>query len=118
MATNSKFKSDPFEAIHSSASAVHRVGAISDTTMPEFDEISAPTKTDKRTNPHNGSSLDDFLKDEGRFDEVHAKALQRALAEHDLPVQYEARTERGDEKVGLKLPDKLDRHFSKSTDRK
>ena len=38
-------------------------------------------KTEKRTNPHSGSSFDDFLKDEGMFDEVHAKALKRALAE-------------------------------------
>jgi putative transcriptional regulator len=38
MATKRKFKSDAFEAIHSSASALHRVGAISKTTMREFDE--------------------------------------------------------------------------------
>lgn len=38
-------------------------------------------KTEKQTNPHRGSSFDDFLKDEGMFDEVHAKALKRALAE-------------------------------------
>jgi antitoxin HicB len=38
-------------------------------------------KTEKRTNPHLGSKFDDFLKDEGIFDEVHAKALKRALAE-------------------------------------
>jgi putative transcriptional regulator len=38
MTTKRKFKSDAFEAIHSSASALHRVGAISKTTMREFDE--------------------------------------------------------------------------------
>jgi putative transcriptional regulator len=38
MATKRKFKSDAFEAIHSSAIALHRVGAISKTTMREFDE--------------------------------------------------------------------------------
>ena len=38
-------------------------------------------KTEKRINPHSGSSFDDFLKDEAIFDEVHAKALKRALAE-------------------------------------
>ena len=32
-------------------------------------------------NPHSGSSFDDLLEDEGMFDEVHAKALKRALAE-------------------------------------
>jgi predicted XRE-type DNA-binding protein len=34
-----------------------------------------------RSNPHSGSRFDDFLKDEGIFDEVQAKALKRALAE-------------------------------------
>ena len=34
---NKKFKSDAFEAIHSAASAMHRVGAIDKTTMREFD---------------------------------------------------------------------------------
>ena len=38
-------------------------------------------KTEKRINPHSGSSFDDFLKDEAIFDEVHTKALKRALAE-------------------------------------
>ena len=32
-----KFKSDAFEAIHSSASALHRVGAIDKATMRTFD---------------------------------------------------------------------------------
>lgn len=34
-----------------------------------------------RTNPHTGSRFDDFLKDEGIFDEVQARALKRALTE-------------------------------------
>lgn len=38
-------------------------------------------KTEKRTNPHDGGSFDDFLKEEDIFDEVHARALKRALAE-------------------------------------
>jgi putative transcriptional regulator len=37
MATKRKFKSDAFEAIHSSASAMYKVGAIDKTTMREFD---------------------------------------------------------------------------------
>lgn len=32
-------------------------------------------------NPHTGSRFDDFLKNEGIFEEVQAKALKRALAE-------------------------------------
>jgi putative transcriptional regulator len=44
MATRSKFKSDAFEAIHSSAAALHKVGAIDKTTMKRFDEscLTAP----------------------------------------------------------------------------
>src|SRR5580700_6973584 len=38
MATKRKFKSDAFEAIHSSAAALHRVGAIDKATMKDFDE--------------------------------------------------------------------------------
>ena len=34
-----------------------------------------------KRNPHTGSRFDDFLKDEGIFAEVQAKALKRALAE-------------------------------------
>ena len=34
-----------------------------------------------KSNPHSGSSFDDFLKEEGIFDEVQARALKRALAE-------------------------------------
>jgi putative transcriptional regulator len=44
MATKPKYKSDAFEAIHSAASALHRIGAIGKTTMRQFDEaaLSAP----------------------------------------------------------------------------
>lgn len=38
MATKRKFKSEAFEAIHSSATALRKVGAISKQTMREFDE--------------------------------------------------------------------------------
>ena len=34
-----------------------------------------------KRNPHAGSNFDDFLKDEGMFEEVQAKALKRALSE-------------------------------------
>jgi putative transcriptional regulator len=37
MATKRKFKSDAFEAIDSSAAALHRVGAIGKATMKDFD---------------------------------------------------------------------------------
>ncbi len=44
MATKRKFKSDAFEAIHSSATALRNVGAINKRTMRDFDEaaLSAP----------------------------------------------------------------------------
>ena len=34
-----------------------------------------------KSNPHAGSRFDDFLKEEGIFEAVQAKALKRALAE-------------------------------------
>jgi hypothetical protein len=37
-------------------------------------------KTSK-ANPHHGSNFDDFLKEEGIYSEVQARALKRALAE-------------------------------------
>jgi len=45
MATKRKFKSDAFEAIHTSARALAKVGAINKTTLREFDEacLSIPT---------------------------------------------------------------------------
>jgi putative transcriptional regulator len=44
MATKRKFKGDAFEAIHSSATALYRIGAIDKTTMRRFDEscLTAP----------------------------------------------------------------------------
>ena len=38
MTTKRKFKSDAFDAIHASARALHKVGAISKVTLREFDE--------------------------------------------------------------------------------
>ena len=35
----------------------------------------------KKPNPHSGSNFDDFLKEEGIFEEVQAKALKRGVAE-------------------------------------
>jgi putative transcriptional regulator len=40
MTMRDKFKSDAFAAIHSSASALHRVGAIDKATMRDFDNQS------------------------------------------------------------------------------
>jgi putative transcriptional regulator len=44
-ARKTKFKSSAFEAIHSSARALHKVGAIDKATMRSFDEscLSVPT---------------------------------------------------------------------------
>lgn len=44
MTVKHKFKSDAFEAIHSSATALYKVGAIGKTTMRGFDEscLAAP----------------------------------------------------------------------------
>ncbi len=46
MATKTKFKTDALEAIHSSASALYKVGAINKTTMRSFDVacLAAPTE--------------------------------------------------------------------------
>jgi hypothetical protein len=45
----------------------------------------------KPKNPHIGSSFDDFLKCESLFNEVHAKARERAFAEqHEGVVANEA----------------------------
>src|SRR5476651_1443702 len=37
-------------------------------------------KPKKSNNPHDGSTLDDFLREEGIFEEIEAAALKRALA--------------------------------------
>lgn len=39
MSTKRKFKSDAFESIHASASALHKVGAINKATMKDFDAL-------------------------------------------------------------------------------
>ena len=45
MTASRSFKSDAFEAVHTSASALHRIGAIDKATMRQFDEscLSVPT---------------------------------------------------------------------------
>jgi putative transcriptional regulator len=50
MATRPKFKSGISEAIHSSASALYRVGAIDKATMREFDEscLAVPSPKEPR----------------------------------------------------------------------
>ena len=50
MTTKQKFKSDAFEAIHSSAHALFKVGAINKTTLRDFDEscLSVPTEINPR----------------------------------------------------------------------
>jgi putative transcriptional regulator len=50
MATRRRFKTDAFEAIHSSASALYEIGAIDKATMREFDEscIVKPPAMDAR----------------------------------------------------------------------
>ena len=45
MATNTKYKAGAFEAIHASASALHKVGAINKSTMRSFDERCLATPT-------------------------------------------------------------------------
>lgn len=50
MATQRKFKSDAFQAIHSAAAALHTVGAISKDTMRDFDAscLSVPAPLEPR----------------------------------------------------------------------
>lgn len=50
MTTRRRFKSDAFEAIHSSASAMFSVGAIDKATMREFDEscLSVPAQMEPK----------------------------------------------------------------------
>ena len=46
MTTKRNFRSDAFEAIHASARALHKVGAMSKVTLREFDEscLAMPTE--------------------------------------------------------------------------
>jgi putative transcriptional regulator len=48
--TNRKYKSDAFEAIHSSVSGMYRAGTINQETMREFDAscLSVPTQMEPR----------------------------------------------------------------------
>ena len=46
MTTKSKFKSDAFEAIHTSATALRKVGAIDKATMRSFDESCLTTPSE------------------------------------------------------------------------
>ena len=46
MATKAKFKTDAFESIHTSAAALHKVGAISKATMRGFDVACVATPAD------------------------------------------------------------------------
>lgn len=48
MTTKRKFRSDAFEAIHTSAQAMFKVGAINKTTLREFDEacLTVPSEID------------------------------------------------------------------------
>lgn len=46
MTTKAKYKSDAFEAIHSSASALRKVGAIDKATMRSFDESCLTTPSE------------------------------------------------------------------------
>lgn len=39
------------------------------------------SEPEKRANPHRGSSFDDFLRDEGIFEETQKKASERARNE-------------------------------------
>ncbi|MBW8636075.1 helix-turn-helix domain-containing protein [Hoeflea sp. WL0058] len=43
------------------------------------------------TNPHIGSSLDEFLKEDGLFDEVNAVAIKRSIA---FQIEREMRQQR------------------------
>jgi hypothetical protein len=46
-----------------------------------FDHPNAIHAIAIKTNPHRGSDFDDFLKEDGLFERVQARALKRALAE-------------------------------------
>lgn len=50
-----------------------------------------------KSNPHTGSNFDDFLKEDGIYEEVTAKALKRALTEQIC----DAMTERSINKVAM-----------------
>ena len=47
----------------------------------------------RETNPHVGSSLDDFLKDEGVLEQTRAAALKEVLARRERRVRNGPRAE-------------------------
>ena len=57
MTTKSKFKSDALKAIHTSASALHKVGAIDKSTMREFDALCLPPVQDYNADQIKGIRL-------------------------------------------------------------
>jgi putative transcriptional regulator len=59
MATKRKHKSDAFEAIHSAAEALHKVGAISKRTMRDFDVscLSVPEPLSRSKSRSSGKEL-------------------------------------------------------------
>lgn len=63
-----KYKSDAFEATHESVSGLHKIGLVSEDDKQYFDSACL------------GESFDDFLKEEGIFEEVEKEA-KRKLAE-------------------------------------
>ena len=54
MTLKKTYKSDAFEAIHSSASALHKIGAIDKTTMRSFDTscLTVPVETEPEQIKH------------------------------------------------------------------
>lgn len=54
MTTKKTYKSDAFEAIHTSASALHKIGAIDKTTMRSFDTscLAVPVEIDPEQIKH------------------------------------------------------------------
>ena len=56
---NKKFKSEVFESIHESASALYTIGAISKATMRKFDEsclVTVPDATKHRSKTRSGNT--------------------------------------------------------------
>ena len=52
MSSKVQFKSDAFEAIHASASALHKVGAMDKATMRSFDETCLSTPPELKPEHH------------------------------------------------------------------
>ena len=55
--------------------------ADAETTILNWQRNASRSGSMARSNPHTGSTFDEFLKEEGIFDEVQARALKRALTE-------------------------------------